>query len=131
MKSRGNDPLAVVIGYGPNHKIATKLVVSIFIKPGQEPVAMKKWFVQEGDIRKDHATLDALANFLNLHHVGENVSYQWGMGCPHEEGIDYREGETCPHCPFWANLNRFTLEPISLDRPLDAGTDSGRARLRT
>jgi hypothetical protein len=32
------------------------------------------------------------------------------MSCPHEERIDYPEGEKCPSCPFWANRNRFTGE---------------------
>ena len=22
------------------------------------------------------------------------------IGCPHEEGIDYPEGHSCPHCPY-------------------------------
>ena len=30
------------------------------------------------------------------------------MGCPHEEGIDYPEGEKCPSCPFWAYRDRFS-----------------------
>ena len=24
------------------------------------------------------------------------------MGCPHEEGEDFPDGEDCPFCPFWA-----------------------------
>jgi hypothetical protein len=27
-------------------------------------------------------------------------------GCPHEEGVDYPEGEACPDCPFWAGRSR-------------------------
>jgi hypothetical protein len=23
------------------------------------------------------------------------------IGCPHEEGIDFPEGQECPYCPFW------------------------------
>jgi len=23
------------------------------------------------------------------------------IGCPHEEGLDFPEGEDCPFCPFW------------------------------
>ncbi len=34
------------------------------------------------------------------------------MGCPHEEGKDNPEGEVCPKCPFWANIDRFTGETI-------------------
>jgi hypothetical protein len=30
-----------------------------------------------------------------------------GIGCPHEEGIDY-EGATCPACSFWAGRDRWT-----------------------
>jgi hypothetical protein len=32
------------------------------------------------------------------------------IGCPHEEGLDYPEGEPCPQCPFWAHRNRWTGE---------------------
>ena len=34
------------------------------------------------------------------------------IGCPHEEGKDYPEGETCPECPYWANRDRWTGELI-------------------
>lgn len=23
------------------------------------------------------------------------------LGCPHEEGIDFPEGQECPYCPYW------------------------------
>jgi hypothetical protein len=29
------------------------------------------------------------------------------MGCPHEEGIDYPDGDSCPKCPYWAGRDRF------------------------
>jgi hypothetical protein len=29
------------------------------------------------------------------------------IGCPHEEGTDYPEGEACPQCPFWQGRDRF------------------------
>ena len=31
---------------------------------------------------------------------------------PPEEGIDYPMGRACPQCPFWADIDRFTHEPI-------------------
>lgn len=112
-------PLATIIGYGPDHKTATKLVVSIFRKPGQpDPVAIEKWIVQGGDIRHDPGIAAAVADFIKRHHAVETVTYDRLLGCPHEEGIDYPTGGVCPHCPFWANLNRHTLEPKSLDLPL-------------
>jgi hypothetical protein len=33
--------------------------------------------------------------------------------CPHEEGIDDPIGRTCPRCPFWAGIDRFTHEPVT------------------
>jgi hypothetical protein len=118
MKSK-KFPLATIIGYGPDHKTATKLVVSIFKKPGQQdPVAIEKWMVQGGDIRQDSSITVAVADFIKRHHAVETVTNDRLLGCPHEEGIDYPLGQVCPHCPFWANLDRHTLEPKSLDLPL-------------
>jgi hypothetical protein len=34
------------------------------------------------------------------------------IGCPHEEGIDYPDGEVCPQCPFWAHRDRWTGETV-------------------
>jgi len=121
MRTGDKYPLAVVVGYGPDHRTVTKLVASIFKNPGQrEPVDIEKWFAHEGegDIRKDPALMGAMVEFIKRHHVTDNVVYNWVWGCPHEEGIDYPEGGVCPHCPFWANLDRHTLEPKSPDLPL-------------
>jgi hypothetical protein len=30
------------------------------------------------------------------------------IGCPHEEGVDYPDGEKCPSCPFWATRDRWS-----------------------
>jgi hypothetical protein len=34
------------------------------------------------------------------------------IGCPHEEGVDYPEGQSCPRCPFWAHRDRWSGELI-------------------
>jgi hypothetical protein len=34
---------------------------------------------------------------------------------PHEERIDYPEGEACPQCPFWAGRDRFAGTPLPQD----------------
>jgi len=34
------------------------------------------------------------------------------IGCPHEEGIDYPEGQKCAQCPLWASRDRFTHDTI-------------------
>ena len=32
------------------------------------------------------------------------VLSQGVTGCPHEEKIDFPEGQDCPECPFWTGL---------------------------
>jgi hypothetical protein len=105
-------PLGTVIAYGPDDKTATKLVAAVFAKPGQkEPAAMEKWFMQGGDIRQDPAIAAEVAAFLKRHGARQTGTFDRIFGCPHEEGIDYPEGGTCPHCPFWENVDRYTGRP--------------------
>lgn len=105
-------PLGTVIAYGPDDKTATKLVAAVFAKPGQqEPAAMEKWFVLGGDIRQDPTILAEVAAFLKQHGARQTGTLDRIFGCPHEEGIDYPEGGPCPHCPFWADVDRYTGRP--------------------
>jgi hypothetical protein len=34
------------------------------------------------------------------------------IGCPHEEGIDYPDGQVCPQCPYWAHRDRWTGDVV-------------------
>jgi hypothetical protein len=41
--------------------------------------------------------------FLEFFKAHGSVAISEGiLGCPHEEGKDFPEGEDCPFCPFWA-----------------------------
>jgi hypothetical protein len=103
-------PQATVIYYGPDDRVATKVVASIFLGEHGGPDEMKKWFSKKGDMRTDHTTNGEILEFLRTHEV-RSVTMNLGLfGCPHEEGIDYPRGEPCPKCPFWAHRNRFTGE---------------------
>jgi hypothetical protein len=54
-----------------------------------------------------------LADWLRSQGIKNTLSYEWIIGCPHEEGIDYPIGRACPECPFWAGIDRYTHEPIA------------------
>ena len=71
---------------------------------------MERWFSERGDLRTDMATANEIARFLERHGVKSVVASEGILGCPHEEGIDYPDGEKCPKCPFWANRDRWTGE---------------------
>jgi hypothetical protein len=73
---------------------------------------MRSWSTDAGDVRNDPLIAVELADWLRSQGVKDTVSYDRIIGCPHEEGIDYPIGRTCPQCPFWAAIDRFTHEPI-------------------
>jgi hypothetical protein len=104
-------PMATIAFYGPDDKTATKVVASIVASEGAEPEPVKKWHSNK-DVRNDESILSEIKDFLH-----ENGAQSIGMpdriiGCPHEEGIDYPEGQECPICPFWKGRDRWTGERI-------------------
>jgi len=111
-KARKGDkgyPIATLAFYGPTNKIATKLVCGIVKGDGLEPDPMKKWF-SESDIRKSEKILGEVLEFIEENGVKSVVMVEKIIGCPHEEGIDYPEGEDCPKCSYWKGRDRFTHE---------------------
>ncbi len=102
-------PIGTIAYYGPTDQFATKVSVGI-LDQNDKILEMKRWFSTDHDIRLDDEMCRQIVDFLEKHEV-----YRVGMmdkiiGCPHEEGIDYPVGETCPECPFWAGRDRWTGE---------------------
>lgn len=111
-------PFATIASYGPDNRTATKLVVGVFKRPGQkEPDPMHRWFKPDGGVDKDPGIAAEIAAFLKELGVKQTVMADRIMGCPHEEGVDYPEGGTCPRCPFWKDIDRFTHEPKTTAAP--------------
>lgn len=100
-------PIATIAAYGPDDQCATKLVVAVFATPGASaPVEMRTWRGTHRDLRDDPGTAAEVTQFVTGHGVQRVVSPETILGCPHQEGIDYPAGETCPDCGFWANRKR-------------------------
>ena len=51
---------------------------------------------------------EAVMHFIQKYGVKSVVMPDRIIGCPHEEGVDYPEGQSCPQCPYWAGRDRFT-----------------------
>lgn len=110
--------IGTLMAYGPDNIRATKLVAAVFKRSGKsEEKALHRWFVDEGDVRHNPAISEEVVAFFKKYGVVETAVSDRITGCPHEEGIDYPMGRTCPRCPFWANIDRFTHEPIVLPPP--------------
>ena len=107
-------PLATLAHYGPDDTRASKVVVGIIVSDrNPDPTELRKWFSDASDARTDQTITAELLAFLKERGVQRIVTLDRIIGCPHEEGIDYPEGETCPQCPFWADVDRFTGERLS------------------
>ena len=106
-------PIATVASYGPDDQVATKVSVGIVHSDNEsDPIDMKKWYSDTTDVRRDRDISLEILEFIKESGAKSVVIADSILGCPHEEGIDYPEGSTCPKCPFWAYRNRFTGEVI-------------------
>jgi hypothetical protein len=103
-------PVATVAFYGPDDRKATKVAVGIVTAEGAEPVALERWLTEERDGRTDPMIGRRILEFIRQHGARSVAMADRIIGCPHEEGVDYPEGEVCPRCPFWAHRDRWTGE---------------------
>jgi hypothetical protein len=106
-RARRGFPAATLIFYGPDNKRATKVVVGIVPHEAANPNPLRKWFARDLDARVDRHIGREVVAFLREHHVQRVVTVEGIFGCPHEEGVDYPEGEACSECPYWAEHDRF------------------------
>jgi hypothetical protein len=109
-------PIATIAYYGPDNQFASKAVIGIIVsEKGKEVQELKKWFAADQDVRQDPKILYEMIDFINANQVHRVALTNKIIGCPHEEGIDYPLGETCPQCPYWANRDRWTGNLISVE----------------
>lgn len=105
-------PAATVAFYGPTADLATKIVIGIFKEKSSDADLLEKWFSENSDIRSDGRVAEEIVEFIESHAVKSVVVTDGIIGCPHEEGVDYPEGKSCPKCPYWAGRDRWTRERI-------------------
>jgi hypothetical protein len=105
-------PVATVAFYGPDNTRATKVAVGIVPGEGAEAEEMERWFAQEGDVRTDPEIGREILEFIERHRVKSVVMTDRVIGCPHEDGVDYPTGQSCPQCPFWSYRDRWTGEVL-------------------
>jgi hypothetical protein len=99
-------PVATIAFYGPDDKRASKVSVGIVAAQDAEAIALERWFAQDGDVRKNPVVAAEILHFLGVHGAKSVVMKDGITGCPHEEGIDYPDGQVCLQCPYWANRDR-------------------------
>jgi hypothetical protein len=105
-------PVATVAFYGPDDAHATKAAVGIIAAEGADADPLERWFAEDRDVRTDPRIVREILDFVPQHGVRSVVMTDRIIGCPHEEGVDYPEGQVCPRCPFWAHRDRWTGEIV-------------------
>ncbi|HEY3344623.1 MAG TPA: hypothetical protein VGJ97_06835 [Anaerolineaceae bacterium] len=104
-------PAATIAYYGPDDQFASKVVVGIVrSEQDKEATEVKKWFDVQQDVRSDATILREMLQYIEESQVHRVAMAPRIIGCPHEEGIDYPEGEECPQCLFWIHRDRWTGE---------------------
>jgi hypothetical protein len=114
-KARRGDrgfPVATVAFYGPNASRASKVAVGIILKEGEETHDLERWFSESTDVRRDPKIGKKIVEYINRFNVKSVVMADRIIGCPHEEVVDYPEGEVCPVCPYWADRDRWSGEKL-------------------
>jgi hypothetical protein len=91
-------PIGTVAMYGPDDKTTTKIAAGVILRDGAEPI-MKRWVAT--DVMNNPRVQQELQDFFLQHGVKSVAMTDRNMGCPHEEGLDFLQGEDCPFCPFW------------------------------
>lgn len=104
--------MATIAFYGPDDKRALKVAVGIVQEENGAVTALERWFSEEEDARIEPSILHAIHKFIADQGVRSVVMTDRIIGCPHEEGVDYPDGEKCPQCPFWATRDRWSGEVI-------------------
>ena len=105
-------PVATVAFYGPTDQLASKVAVGIVPVENAEADPVERWFSDDLDVRGDPTIGEEILSFARQYGAKTVVITDRIIGCPHEEGIDYPDGEACPQCPFWAHRNRWSGEVV-------------------
>jgi hypothetical protein len=91
-------PIGTVAMYGPDDKTTTKIAAGVILHDGAEAI-IKRWVAT--DVTANPKVQREMEAFFKMHGVKSVAMSDGNMGCPHEEGPDFPQGEDCPFCPFW------------------------------
>jgi hypothetical protein len=91
-------PIGTVAMYGPDDQTTTKIAAGVILHDGAEAI-IKRWVTT--DVTTNPKVQQEMKDFFLQHGVKSVAMSEGNMGCPHEEGLDFPQGEDCPFCPFW------------------------------
>jgi hypothetical protein len=60
---------------------------------------MRRWHTAETDARLDEKITNEILGYISEHKAVSIAAVAKILGCLHEEGKDYPEGQACSQCP--------------------------------
>lgn len=104
-------PIITIAHYGPDDTKATKVAIGILKQEGVEEADILDRFHSDNvDVRIDERINKRIVNLVREYPGCSVVMADRIIGCPHEEGTDYPDGEECLACPWWHGRDRWTGE---------------------
>ena len=100
LRQKSRYPIGTIAYYGPDDQTVTKITVGIITSEETEPI-LKRWTGQ--DVANNPEIAAEIGRVFLEYGVQDVVMTSGIIGCPHEEGIDYAIGESCPLCIYWQN----------------------------
>jgi hypothetical protein len=92
-------PIGTVAYYGFDEKTSVKAVACVITDEEEKTCAIKRWM--DSDIVNNNRIQKEIKDFLIENEAKTIIITESPIGCIHEEGKDYQEGEDCPFCPSW------------------------------
>ncbi|MHC4444086.1 MAG: hypothetical protein ACYTBZ_07565 [Planctomycetota bacterium] len=103
--------LVTIAQYGPDDQTVTKVVAAVLREREKEARKLKRWVGT--DITQSPKFRQELLEFIHQVQPEKIVLTRGVIGCIHESGKDYPQGQACPFCPFWKNRDRWAkAKPI-------------------
>ena len=97
LREKTNFPIGSLVYFGPDDTTITKIIAVVMRSRNSDPI-LKSW---DGEgISKDPEVAVEIGHYFRKNQVTEVVMTGGIVACPHDEGVDYPTGESCPHCPF-------------------------------
>lgn len=98
-------PAASVAQYGPDDRSVTKIVAGVTRELNGPVEELTRWVAT--DVAVSPVVRRKLLAFFEAHRVRRVIYAAGVIGCIHEEGKDYPQGQPCPFCPFWQGRDRW------------------------
>jgi hypothetical protein len=90
-------PIATIAFYGPDDKLATKVVVGVFLRESSEPDFLERWFSKgDIDVREDLDIGEQIVGFLKPHASRSTVITEGIIGMPARRRCGLPRGRVLP-----------------------------------